>query len=55
MWFGARHRVYIDPGSERVMRWESTDFVSSFAPETSKEVQVQLFDYDPDLVIPSPE
>ncbi|WP_420411784.1 hypothetical protein [Roseibium sp.] len=55
MWFGARHTVYIDPETARVMRWESTDFVSSFAPNMSKEVQVQIFEYDPDLVIPRPE
>jgi len=55
MWFGGRHTVYIDPETRRVMRWESTGFSSSFAPALSKEVQVQVFDYDPDLVIPMPQ
>jgi hypothetical protein len=55
MWFGARHTVYIDPDAARVMRWDSTDFVSSFAPDLSKEVQVQIFDYDSGLVIPRPD
>jgi len=55
MWFGARHTVYIDPKSNKVMRWDSTDFVSSFAPELSKDVQIQLFTYDDTLVIERPD
>lgn len=55
MWFGARNKVFIDPQTDKVMRWESTDFVSSFAPEMSKEVQLQNFKYDNALVVPRPE
>jgi len=53
-WFGARHTVYIHPDTQQVMRWEMTDFVSSFAPDLSKNVQVQIYDYDPDLTIDVP-
>ena len=54
-WFGARHTVYIDTTTNLVMRWESTDFVSSFAPDLSKDLQVQEFEYDADLVVSKPE
>lgn len=55
MWFGARNKVFIDQQTGKVAIWESTDFVSSFTPELSKEVQVQVFTYDEALVIPDPE
>jgi hypothetical protein len=54
-WFGSRNTVYIDPGSGRVMRWEQTDFVSSFAPELNPEIHVQVFDYDAAIALPTPE
>ncbi|CTQ53825.1 hypothetical protein LP7551_02354 [Roseibium album] len=55
MWFGARHKVFIEQTTGKVSIWKSTDFVSSFAPELSKEMQVQVFTYNETLVIPDPE
>jgi hypothetical protein len=54
-WFGSRNTVFIDPGTGRVMRWEQTDFVSSFAPEVNPERHVQVFDYAADISLPTPE
>ncbi len=54
-WFGAHNTVYIDPQTQRVMRWEMTNFVSSFAPDLNKDRQVQILEYDPTLEIPTPD
>jgi hypothetical protein len=54
-WFGAHNTVYLDPQTERVMRWEMTDQVSSFAPEVSADINVQIFDYDTPVRIVRPE
>ncbi|MGP6087083.1 hypothetical protein [Antarctobacter jejuensis] len=54
-WFGGRNIVYLDPDSQRVMRWELTDFVSSFAPELNKDIHVQVFTYDPSISLSRPD
>ncbi|ASP18883.1 hypothetical protein ANTHELSMS3_00157 [Antarctobacter heliothermus] len=54
-WFGALNTVYIDPDTDQVMRWEMTDFVSSFAPEVSKDRHTQLFTYDPSISLKRPD
>ncbi|WP_417207548.1 hypothetical protein [Antarctobacter sp.] len=54
-WFGALNTVYIDPKTDQVMRWEMTDFVSSFAPEVSKDRHLQIFTYDPAISIERPD
>ncbi|SMX40681.1 hypothetical protein [Maliponia aquimaris] len=54
-WFGARNTVYLDPETQRVQRWEMTDFTSSFAPELSRDIHVQVFSYDDPMTITRPE
>lgn len=54
-WFGSRNSVFIDPDDGRVMRWEMTDFVSSFAPEVSRDIHVQIFTYDDPISISRPD
>ena len=53
-WFGALNIVYIDAETERVMRWEMTDFVSSFAPEVNEDRHTQVFTYDPTISLTRP-
>jgi hypothetical protein len=54
-WFGARNTVYIDPQEKRVMRWEMTNFVSSFAPGVNADIHVQIFSYDDPVSISAPQ
>lgn len=55
LWFGAREEVFLDPGTRRVMRWERSDFVSSFAGEPSGERSVETFEYDDAVTVRPPE
>lgn len=54
-WFGGHNRVFIAMDTGRVMRWEVTEAVSSFAPEPSADTQVILYDYDEQITLPRPE
>lgn len=54
-WFGGRNRVFVDAGTGRVMRWEVTGAVSSFAPEPSADTQLIVYDYDAAISLPRPE
>lgn len=54
-WFGALNTVYMAPDTGLVMRWELTDFVSSFAPEVNKDLHTQIFSYDPSISLTRPE
>lgn len=54
-WFGARNTVYLDPETQRVLRWEMTDFTSSFAPEVSRDNHVQIFSYEDPMTITRPD
>lgn len=55
MWFAERSTVFVDPQKEEVVRWEMTDFQSSFMPDVNKEMHVFTFSYDPDLTVDIPQ
>ena len=54
-WFGGLNSVFIDPETGRVMRWEITEAVSSFAPKPSGDRQVLIYTYEPDLRVDPPQ
>lgn len=54
-WFGATEDVNLDPKTKLVMRWDMTDFVSSFAPNASKERSTATFVYDDTIEVTAPE
>ncbi len=54
-WFGARNSVFIDPVTNRVMRWEMTDFQNSWSAGISDEQQVITYAYDVSIRLVAPE
>ena len=53
-WFGAANAVFLEPETQRVIRWETTQAVSSFAPTPSNDTQVIVCKYDADVTLPKP-
>ncbi|MCC1491061.1 hypothetical protein [Cognatishimia sp. F0-27] len=53
-WFGSDHRVFIDPETNRVMRWEMTQFVNSFSDGVSDDRHVLVYRYDDAIRIERP-
>lgn len=54
-WYGARNTVYFDPDTNRVLRWEMTDFRNSWSSGIGTERHVILYDYDSSIRLPEPE
>ena len=55
MWLADQNAVYLTPETKEVVRWEKTDFQSSWAPQVNKELHVELFEYDNSIKIDRPE
>ncbi|WP_110030065.1 hypothetical protein [Hoeflea marina] len=55
MWFAESDKVWLDPASKQVARWEMTDFQTSFLPGISKERHVEVFSYDDSIRVDPPE
>lgn len=55
MWFAESDKIWIDPATRQVARWEQTDFQTSFLPGVSKERHVILFVYDESIRVDPPQ
>ncbi|MBV0913301.1 hypothetical protein [Anianabacter salinae] len=55
LFFGERSTVYIDPETRLVMRWEQTDFVSSWSADPDPQLHVTTFDYDETIRLEPPQ
>ena len=54
-WWGSLDTVHLDPETGRVIRWEQTEQVSSWAEGVSDERHVTVFDYAPGIAVERPE
>lgn len=55
MWLGDRSTVWIAVDTGEVLRWDRTNFTSNWAPEESKEVHVEVFNYDDTIKVTAPQ
>lgn len=54
-WFGAKNSVFIDPDTQRVMRWEMTDFRNSWSDGVSRETHKIVYRYDDAIRLVAPD
>lgn len=53
-WFGGRSKVFLDPATRRVLRWEQSDAIGSFSMGDRTSTQIQSFMYDPTIKVSPP-
>lgn len=54
-WGAESDRIWLDPETRQVARWEQTDFEVSFLPGVSKERHVVVFEYDETIRVDPPQ
>lgn len=55
MWFGSTDDVYVDPKSKLVLRWDRSNFVTSFSPKGTGEYSTDTFVYDKTIKVNPPQ
>jgi hypothetical protein len=55
LWGAESDKIWLDPETRQVMRWEQTDFETSFLPGVSKERHVVVFEYDDSIRVDPPQ
>lgn len=53
-WLGGRSKVFLDPTTRRVLRWEQFDSIGSYSMGDRTSTQVQTFEYDPSIKVNPP-
>ncbi len=54
LWLADTNIIYFDPASKQIIKWEKTDFQSSWAPQVNRNRHVFLFDYDLQIKVDAP-
>lgn len=54
-WGSESNKIWLDPETRQVARWEQTDFEASFLQGVSKERHVMVFEYDASIRVDPPQ
>ncbi len=55
LWLADTNVIYFDPASKQIVKWEKTDFQSSWAPKENRDRHVFVFEYDAQIRVDAPE
>lgn len=53
-WLGGRSKIFLDPATRRVLRWDQFDAIGSYSMGDRTSTQEQLFTFDPSIKVNPP-